>query len=65
MGASKVRKTFTIRSPFIIFNKTDTIYMLKIVRHGSNDERIMKLAPGDGYPLSHSEIKSKIMFANH
>jgi hypothetical protein len=33
MEASKVRKTFIIRSPFVIFNKTEAIYMLKIIKY--------------------------------
>ena len=62
-GATQVEKTFTLRSPFIIFNKTDSAYMLKIVKYQSNDEKISRLAAGEGYPLSHQELKSKIMFS--
>lgn len=59
----KVEKSFTLRSPFIIFNRTENTYMLKIIKYQSNDEKIIKLEPEEGYPLSYYEIKSKIMFS--
>ena len=63
MEASKVKKTFILRSPFIIYNKTESIYMLKIIKYQSSEETIMQLAPGEGYPLSHQELNCKIMFS--
>jgi len=65
MEASKIRKTFVLRSPFIIFNKTESTYMLKIIKYQSSEEKIMQIAPGDGYPLSHQELKCKIMFSTY
>ena len=65
MSASKVRKTFVLRSPFIIFNKTDSTFMVKIIKHQSSDEKVMQVAPGEGYPLSHSELKCKIMLSTY
>lgn len=65
MSKSKVRKTFTLRSPFIIFNKTESTYMLKIIKYQSSEEKIMQIAPGEGYPLSHQELRCKIMFSTY
>jgi len=53
MSKSKVRKTFTLRNPFIIFNKTESTYMLKIIKYQSSEEKILQITPGEGYPLSH------------
>jgi hypothetical protein len=60
-SASEVRKTFVLRSPFVIYNKTESTYMLKIVKHQTSEEKVLKLAPGEGYPLSLSELRAKIM----
>ena len=63
VAASKVRRTIVLRSPFIIFNKTESVYMLKMVRYQTSEEIILKIAPGGSYPLSHSELKAKISLA--
>jgi len=62
--ASQHRKTFILRSPFIVFNKTDSTFMIKIIRHQSTEERVLKLKPGEGYPLSHSELRAKILLSS-
>ncbi len=63
IDAGNVGKTFTLRNPFIIFNKTETKYFLKIIKYQSNESKIIPLEPEEGYPLSCHEFKSKIMFA--
>ena len=58
-------KTLTIRSPFIIFNKTNAHYALKIEKKQKlkgNDSvyysnPIVRLDPGQGYPLSNSQVE--------
>ena len=52
-GLNKVEKSFTLRSPFIIFNKTESSYMLKIIKYQSNEEKVLELEPEEGYPLSY------------
>ena len=61
-GVNKVEKSFTLRSPFIIFNRTENSYMLKIIKYQSNEEKVLELEPEEGYPLSYHEMKSKVMF---
>jgi hypothetical protein len=63
MAASKVRRTVVLRSPFIIYNKTESTYMLRIIKYQSSDETILQMAPGETYPLSHSELRAKIMLS--
>lgn len=64
-AATTRSKTFMLRSPFIIYNKTETTYMLKISKYQSTEENILQIAPGEGYPLSVHELKSKIMFSTY
>ena len=45
MKASKVKKTFELRSPFIIYNKTQSDYMLRIIKYQSVEEKVIKLLP--------------------
>lgn len=65
MGASKIKKTFTLRSPFIIFNKTTRIYMLKIIKYQSSEAKVLQIAPGEGYPLSQQELRCKILLSTY
>jgi len=67
MTESNVRKTFMMRSPFIIYNKTSSTYMLKIAKSSKTkeEEKVLQISPGDGYPLSHLELLSKIMFSTY
>lgn len=62
---NKVEKTFLMRNPFIIYNKTDSTYMLKIIKYQSSEEKVMILDAGQGYPLAHNELKSSIMFSTY
>ena len=43
---NKVEKTFLMRNPFIIYNKTESTYMLKIIKYQTSDEKIVSLDPG-------------------
>lgn len=59
LSESRISKTFVIRSPFIIVNKTNVSYMLRI----DTIKKTTALAPGESYALNHDELKSKIRFA--
>ena len=67
MTDSNVRKTFILRSPFIIYNKTSIVYMLKIAASSrtKQKEKIIQIMPGEGYPLSHLDLLAKIMFTTY
>ena len=58
-----LEKTFLIRSPFIIFNKTNQDYLVNIIMPQSKEERVRVLKPGEGYPLSSSELAAKVKIA--
>lgn len=53
--ASLVKKIFVVRSPFIIFNKTSVIFVLRVcakkAKVKSSDDVIVILEPGEGFPL--------------
>jgi len=53
--ASLVKKSFIVRSPFIIFNKTSVTFVLRVcakkAKVKSSDDVIVILEPGEGFPL--------------
>ena len=59
LSESRVSKTFIIRSPFVVVNKTGRSYMLRIEK----PEKTQALAPGESYALSPEELGGKIRFA--
>ena len=59
---SKLKKTFYVRNPFIIYNQTKSNYMVKIRVSRSKDFKLFLLAAGKNYPLSYSDLSSHIHF---
>lgn len=63
--------TFTIRSPFVVFNRTDVDYALKIVikqkvRASPNEhQEVVTIKPGEGYPLDHRELTYAKFYVAH
>ena len=53
--ASLVKKSFIIRSPFIIFNKTSVTFVLKVcakkAKVKSSEDVIVIMEPEEGFPL--------------
>jgi len=48
-------KTLTIRNPFILRNKTEYVYLIRILLH--DPPAVWQLSPGQTYPVSYSEFK--------
>ena len=64
--ASLVKKSYIIRSPFIIFNKTSVTFVLKVcakkAKVMSSDDQIVILEPGEGLPIKIEQIDKQVVF---